>query len=73
MDGTAWSDVMVIAIMVGSTMIARMKIAAKSELPDAELKRRCTSGTTIMRPKNPYTTEGIPASRSPAPDAPRRL
>ena len=50
-------------MMVGSTMMDRMMATAMRLLPGPP-KRLRTKGTTTIMPKNPYTTDGMPASRS---------
>ena len=47
--------------MTASTMIAQNRLA-----PSGKLKATRTAGTSTIMPIRPYTTEGMPASRSTA-------
>jgi len=50
-------------IIVGRIITPKMMDVDKREKPDPP-RQFLTSGTIYMTPKNPYTTEGIPASNS---------
>src|SRR5215469_10993015 len=62
--GTALNDVSLMVITVGSIISASTIIAERSVLPDGISKALLTAGTITIRPKKPYTTDGMPASNS---------
>ncbi len=51
-------------VMVGRAMIARRMEPASQVRPDSRLKVTCRNPVNTIRPKKPYTTEGIPARSS---------
>ena len=51
-------------MIVGRAMIPRRTEAASQVLPVGKLKVIRMKFVRMIKPKNPYTTEGIPASSS---------
>ncbi len=63
--GTALNEVSEILITVGNIMTLRIILAASKLFP-APPNLSDSIGTIMIRPKNPYITDGIPASNSTA-------
>lgn len=61
--GTALIASIVMVMTVGKIIMERMMMAASIESPLPPMEERI-NGTSNTSPKNPYTTDGMPAKRS---------
>ena len=51
-------------IIVGKAIMAKTMLPASPDSPTGRLNVFCRNGTIIVRPKKPYTTDGMPFSSS---------